>query len=59
MRGQYNLSFHQQKEEMHQNNLHEGRSQSTERLDRVIEKIRRLMLRSSQEAVSKENMNKG
>jgi hypothetical protein len=59
MRGQYNLSFHQQKEEMQQNNLHEGRSQPTEQLDRVIEQIRRLMLRSAQEAVSKEKLNKG
>jgi len=59
MRGQYNLSFHQQKEDMQQNNLHEGRSQSTELLDRVIEQIRRLMLRSEQEEVSKEKIKKG
>jgi hypothetical protein len=59
MRGQYNLSFHQQKEEMQQNNLHEGRSQPAKQLDRVIEQIKRLMLRSAQEAVSKEKLKKG
>jgi hypothetical protein len=59
MRGQYNLSFHHQKEEMQKNNLHEGRSQPTKQLDRVIEQISRLMLRSAQEAVSKEKLNKG
>jgi hypothetical protein len=59
MRVQYNMSFHQQKEEMQQNNLHEGRSQPTEQLDREIEKIRRLMLRLAQKEVSKEKLNKG
>jgi hypothetical protein len=41
------------KEEVQQRRLH-TESQPLEQLDEVIEKIRRLMLRSAQEAVSKE-----
>jgi hypothetical protein len=47
------------KEEVQQGSLHERRSQSVEKLEEVIEEIRRRMLRSAQEAFNKRRLNRG
>jgi hypothetical protein len=57
MRDHDDLPFGQQKK-VQQRRLHKE-NQPVEQLDMVIEEIRRLMVRSAKEAVSKEKLNKG
>jgi hypothetical protein len=46
------------KEEVQEKKLHKE-NQPEEKLDRVIEEIRKMMVRSIAEAVGKENLNRG
>jgi hypothetical protein len=58
MGDRYDLPFHQHKEEMQQSSLHERRNQLVEQLEEVIEEVRELMLRSTQETSSKEKLSR-